>query len=438
MKRHALISLSLAALTVPTAQAQTAWPTSGTGAAPRVLATYTLPDTSIRALNPFLTEADLAQALANGWKGANLPALGSALVSLGDGRFVGLTDRGPNGDCKDGKSFPLARFAPTLVPFHLEGERIVLDAPILIRNADGTPVSGLSNLPSDDVPYTGSDCSATLPLDPGGLDPEDLQPLPGGRWAIVEEYSSSLLILEADGRIVVRYVPQGTAAKLAGARYPVKDLLPPIFAQRRNNRGFENLAVSPDGKQAFAILQSPIGSTKDDRYKESRIVRAVRLDLSDPLNARVTGEFLVEQSPAKDYPSGKQSDMKFSAAVWLGEDRVLLLERTEGDASGKGNVKLYVTDFSAATDVSGRPEASSSDFVYENVATNLSSLGVTPARRTEVFSQLDTPEIQSFKVEGLAVLTPGTVALTNDNDFAINGTEGPSKLWVVQLGQALQ
>jgi len=78
----------------------------------QVVGVYTLPPTSIRVLNPHLSQAEVEASLRNGWPTADRPALGSGLAYLGNGLFVGSTDRGPNGDCPGGKFFPLSRFAP--------------------------------------------------------------------------------------------------------------------------------------------------------------------------------------------------------------------------------------------------------------------------------------------------------------------------------------
>jgi hypothetical protein len=37
------------------------------------------------------------------------------------------------------------------------------------------------------------------------------------------------------------------------------DVLPAVFDMRRGNRGLENVAVSPDGKTAVTLMQSPMG-----------------------------------------------------------------------------------------------------------------------------------------------------------------------------------
>ena len=59
-------------------------------------------------------------------------------------------------------------------------------------------------------------------------------------------------------QVKVRYVPKvlGGASYFGSfTGYPVKAILPDSFMMRRNNKGLENVAVSPDGKTAWTMMQ---------------------------------------------------------------------------------------------------------------------------------------------------------------------------------------
>src|SRR5439155_11225980 len=130
-------------------------------------------------------------------------------------------------------------------------------------------------------------------------------------------------------------------------------------------------------KFAYAILQSPIGDTDKKRFAKSRVIRAVKLDVSDPLNARVIGEYLVLSGPAGSFSAKqKQEKVSWSDADWIGPDRLLVIER------GKALVKLITVDFSKATDVLDRKDEFS--LTYEDAAADLTSLGVQPAQTREI------------------------------------------------------
>ncbi len=401
----------------------------------KVVGVYTLPPVGIATLNPQLSAADVQQAYARGWPTSDRPGIGSGLYYLGNGRFLGLTDRGPNGDCPEGKSglfFPLPGYAPTLVPFRLDqANRLLrLEEPLPLRALGGRLLSGLPSREDQQNGYSDSSCTAVLPKDPGGGDPEDVAVLPGGRgYLVVEENAPALLYLDAKGTVQMGYVPKGVQIQ---APYPIRDTLPRVLALRRENRGLENLALSGDGKTAWVVLQSPIGSTKDSAYGDSLVARAVRLDVSNPLEVRVTGLYLVPFSDPKEYPKpNKPKDMKYSAAAWVSEERILLLERASGGA------RVFLVDFSQATNLLEHPLGDTPEL--DKVGTDYGALGIHLPQRKLLLETWKLPEFDTDKLEGLTLLEDGrTLAIANDNDFAITGREGPSRLWLVLLPQALR
>ncbi|BDG29787.1 esterase-like activity of phytase family protein [Thermus thermophilus] len=396
---------------------------------PRLVGVYILPPTPIRALNPFLSPQEVEAALKVGWPTAERPSLGSGLFYLGNGRFLGVTDRGPNGDCPGGKFFPLPRFAPTLAFFRLEGDALRLERALPLRNLGGKPLTGLPNRPGEDIPFADKACQARLPLDPDGLDVEDVAVTPGGGFWLVEENSPSLVYADSRGRVLMRYTPKGVRLDTS---YPTRDLLPALLALRRNNRGLENLALSGDGKTAWVLLQSPIGPTSDPAFDRSLVARAVRLDVSDPFRARVTGMYLVPFSDPQAYPKpNRPRDMKFSAALWLRGQEVLLLERAEGGA------RIFVVDFARATNLLDHPEGESLEL--DKAGVDYAAKGIALPERRLLLETWRLPEVDTDKLEGLALLEDGqTLALIDDNDFAITGKEGPNRVWLVRLGERLR
>ncbi|GGO26215.1 hypothetical protein GCM10008949_16830 [Deinococcus humi] len=400
----------------------------------KILAQASLPPTELTALG-YSTE-QVVRARANGLANTALPAIGSGLVALPNGEFLGITDRGPNEDHlnaegkADGKIFPLPEFAPTLTRFRVEGQTIVPVGFTRLTGPEGQGITGLTNMKGEELPFENQASTTPLPFNVNGMDTEGLARFPDGRLITVEETSPSIAILSEGGQVLMRYTPVSKA--LTGAAYPVKNILPDVYAQRRSNRGFENVSLSGDGKTAWVTLQSPMGDTKADAYKSSRILRTLKLDVTDPLDARVVGEYLTRGSAIGDYPAGgKQADLKFSDTAWITGEKLLTLERAAG------LVQLFVDDFSAATNVLNLPDQGK--LTYEDIATDLAALGIQTSTRKLVFKSADAG-IMDDKLEGLAILTPSTIALTNDNDFGIgdNKTGTPSKIWVVQLGQRLK
>jgi hypothetical protein len=410
----------------------------GTDRSAKIVAEYSLPPFSIA--NFGYTDAEIAEAQANGLSRIDLPAIASGVQRLAGNHYVGVSDRGPTftrTTPTPGRVFPLQPYTPTLVFFQAADGVLVPQAfvPIVADDA-GTPVTGISNSATEDsVPFASPTAVTQLAYNPNALDIEDLHTLPDGNFIVVDEYSPSLAILDEGGKVLKRYTPQGKT--LAGALYPVSDRLPAILAQRRANRGFECVAVSGDNRTAYVMTQSPLGPTGATApTRNSRILRILRLDIRDPLNLQVTGQFLMQMSEAANYkPGNRQQDLKLSAAAWVSRNKLLVLERS--DEVGIGGAKLILVDLKGATDVTNFPEAQT--LALENASLDLASLGITPARSTVVYENDETPELTDFKLEGLSILNRNEVAISNDNDFGIgdNLTGIPSRLWIIRLRDQL-
>jgi alkaline phosphatase len=417
-----LATVALAALAV-TAQAQPV----------KIIREYQLPPTSYVDLG--YTQEQIDAAAANGLAYTDRPGIASGLQRLTGNHFLTVCDRGPNFTVAAGRVFPLPVFTPTIFLIKTVADHIEIKWALpIVANDAGDPVTGIPNSATEDsVPLANAD-GTLLPYNPNGMDIEDIHTLPGGGYIVVEEYSPSVVIVNANGKVVCRYTPQGKT--LPGASYQVCDTLPAILSQRRANRGFEGVAVSPDGTTAYAVLQSPLGPTGAGApTRDSRIVRMIRLDITDPLDVQVTGQFLVKMSPVSTYPVGNtQRALKFSAVTWVNENKFLFLERSDELLAGVniGGAKLVLVDIASATNIHGTAVAAT--LTPEAVTTDLAALGITPATSTVVFSNEQTPEITDFKLEGLAILNANQVAISNDNDFGIGDFPGAiSKVWVIRL-----
>ena len=403
-----------------------------------VLATFQLPATDIATLNPSIDLGDAATSTKNGYNNRTIPGIGSALVPIPGkpDEFYMMTDRGVNFDNVNGsgkvfgKNFPLPNFTPAIVHVKLAQGRIEVIKAIPIVDSLGKPVTGLSNNKDDETPYL-NNSSSVLPFNPAGLDTEALQLLPDGSFLVSEEYGPSVAVVSPTGEVLMRYVPMGKA--YPGVKYPIKAILPAIYKERRSNRGFENISVTPDGKTAYVTLQSPMGNAKDKDYETSRLIRVLRLDVTQPTDAKVSGMFVLLQNDKSAYTeTDKQKDLKFSDAVAFEQDKLLFLERANK------KFKLMVADLSAASNVLDSPHAAS--LVLEKEAENLDKLAIKAASMREVFDSRDVFfQIDTDKLEGLALLNSSVVAISNDNDFGVgeNTTGYPSKVWLVRLGKSV-
>ena len=395
-----------------------------------VLRAFQLPQTRLESMGQQgFSAADLNLARTNGLRFDNLPSLGSGLARIGTNEFVGISDRGPNGEVGGKRTFPLPKFCPFISRFKLLDGKIAIEHSILLTDTQGLPLSGLSNMEGQERLFESAEARIPLPFDPNGVDPEAIRVFPDGKFLISEEYGPSILVIKPNGQVLMRYMPENKS--LPRTTYPARAILPRILAQRRTNRGFESLALSPDGRIAYALLQSPVGDVTDERYKNCRIVRVVRLDLTDPLNANVTGLFLIRLSDASDYgKTQKQENVKLNDAVWLAPDKLLLLE------TGKNSARLIIGDFSQATNLLGTPNENS--LAIEATGDDPAKLGVKPASQ-ELWVSTEGLQGLSHKLEGLEVLSPTEVAVSNDNDFGLgdNDKGEPSAVWILRFSRPL-
>ncbi len=408
-----------------------------------LLAIYTLPPTSLTAVDPSLTALQLSAALTNGAGTVTAPSLGSGLEYAGGcpGTFYGLGDRGPNGVSSvdnNGVTFPLPAYTPMVAQVTAQTDgTLTLGSVVDFVDGSGLPVTGISNDGNDDVPYLTATAKTPLAYNQNGLDPEDLRRLPNGDFLIGEEYAPSVALVDgSNGQIKARYTP--SSETLPSASYPIKAILPAVFTNRRDNKGFEGLALSPDGHTAFVVLQTPMGSTKDAHYADSLVNRILRIDhVDDPASAEVGADLIVLHAPVADFPQeSKQASVFYNSASWLSESKLLLIERATG------RMTLVVVDLSSATNIVGQSYESTLDPESLASSKGFQKLGITPAATSLVFDSDDTPAliaqppggaVAPSKLEGVAVINRTTVAVANDNDFGIDNANDASRIFILRL-----
>jgi hypothetical protein len=403
-------------------------------AEPAILATHILP----------------AQQLPGG-SGVALGGLSDLFVTAADAEGIvawTLTDRGPNGISPGPpkrRTLLAADFAPTAIRLRLptEGSPSV-EAVLPLAGVSGQPFSGRPNGVGRDEPILDAATGEEVAADPNGVDTEGLVVLPDGSLWVCEEYRPSLLRVSPEGRVVERHVPEGI--DLAGADTRVIADLPAAYGKRRDNRGFEGLALSPDKTRLFVILQSPLDHPVKKAGKQTGNVRLLVVDAA-------TGGPVAEHvyrlgdptDPAWATAGAPPADGKLCCLAALADGSLAVLEQDE-----TGLLRLYRADPRAATDTLPRTRRGDAP-ALETIA-DLAAAGITPLAKTlvadlaplvarlrqDVFGTEDADSAgPTLKIEGLAVLDAGRVLLINDNDFAVpegTGTQAARNcLWVVGL-----
>jgi hypothetical protein len=396
-----------------------------------IVATHTLPDIALASLqNDALPDDPISND-----RGMLLGGVGSDLwhgPGDPDDEFWMVTDRGPNAEIEidddDRRIFPVPDFTPLILHVSAKDGVVAIIEAIPIVNRDGEPVTGLPNL--DDVDEVPFDVTGEQELDynQDGLDVEGLVRTPGGEFWVAEEYRPSLVKIDATGRVLARYVPEGI--DLSDAAYPVKDTLPAIYGLRKDNRGFEGLALSESGETLYAVVQSPLSNPDRDAGEASRNGRILAVDT---VTGEPSAEYVYRFEDVSEFDDDDQDEMKLSGLVWIDDSTLLALERTDEVA------KLYLLDLADATDILGTDYDDPDESPTLEELDDPAAEGAVPMAKTLVLDlgPLELPK----KIEGVAVIDEESVALTNDNDFAIGefndeqheGTGVLSQLLIVRM-----
>lgn len=368
--------------------------------------------------------------------------------------FYTITDRGPNIKCSDSKAvfgiedfcmpggdkiFPQPDFTPTIYKIKLTkaengtyGYEILEELPL--KNTLGENISGITNnlTVTDSETSIGTD-GELIDYDNAGLDTEAIVRLQDGTFWLTDEYGPSLIHVDVDGTILKRVVPETVASDLDNAGYPVAGLLPDALKHRKLNRGIESIALSEDEKSLYFIMQSPLAFPDANAYKASSHVRLFKLALTDGDITSVEGEYVYNMDRASSYAGlngtgdqgKKQSDVKISEMVAVGNDELVVLERISGVT------KFYRVNLTTGDNILGNDIATGT--VANNESTeektleqvyDLASHNAKAVSKELVFNTLtDMPAGMTAptKIEGIAVLDDEHVLLINDNDFGIFG-----------------
>jgi hypothetical protein len=244
--------------------------------------------------------------------------------------WLALSDRGPGGGTLHYKT-RLHRFKLDVNPHTGAISNFRVLQTIILRK-QGSALDGFA-------PGAGEPLKAAF-------DPEGMVVHPRtGRFLISDEYGPSLYVFERGGHRVRTYrtpanlLPRDAAS---GAVNHASD--DGNDAGKRSNRGFEALAISPDGRYAHAMLQSAMLDEGGDDGLVNRIVRF------DTRTGRAVAQFAYRMESS-------EQGRGISALVALNDDEFLVLERNNRglgvpDAELDGaDKKVYRISIAGATDV---------------------------------------------------------------------------------------
>jgi len=362
-------------------------------------------------------------------------------------QFIATPDRGPNGEPTDvdgdgdkERPFPLPDYQAKLVRFTLDretGEFEISEEIELTREDGETPITGLPNLQAGEEGTAYTDESPvdlngeSLENDSFGADMESVIVAPDGTFWLSDEYRPGIYHFDADGVLIDRFIPQGTAESVG---HPTgsfgTETLPEVYAQRRGNRGFEGMALNTDNGNLFAFIQSPIdnpdvSNSQADAADEksdfnSRNSQVLRILEVDPATGEPVGEYVY-------FLEGSDGVDKIGDAVYAGDGKFYVIERDSGtDADSKKFI--FEVDLTGATNILGTElsSATGEDTALESMtADDLAKMDIQAVNKTQVLNLPSVGYNAGDKPEGLALLDDGSLAVINDNDFGLLDEEIP-------------
>jgi hypothetical protein len=393
-----------------------AWPLHGT-----------VKVTARDASSPPFSSPRLHPLFEGGWSGLSLARdAGGGFVP---DEFWVVTDRGPNYAIekrvpaaprgagafgRGAKYFPLPAYQQKIQRIRLDratGKAVVVSS-TGIRTRHGSPTVGLpsnaAGMTTAEVAYADPDDGGSgLAASSSGFNlegiAEDRLVLSGVERRVfwtVDEYGPSVQMIEADpalpafGRILREYVP-GVSPDPASGMFS----LPAVLRRRRDNRGFEGVAVT--SRAVWAMVQSSFEASFGD--EDSRLHRLLRLDKATGAAVTYGYEHLAEPEAL----GSKHADVKVSDMCAFGEREFLVLEH------GRAFTHLYRIRVDDGT----TPLLESEDGAYEKGAVPCVPVGKTlVADLTPTLARLETPP----KPEGMALVDPSTLALCFDNDYGFD------------------
>lgn len=358
-----------------------------------------------------------------------------------------LSDRGPGGGLIS-YATRLNRFTIDINPitgrisnFRIK-ETIKFTDPLGLLTGVGPELNGLN--PRD---LNGNTSVLGHSFDPEGLvvDPWT------GHFYVADEYGPSLYEFDRKGRLIRLFDVPDNLIPFVGANVDyVATRDDGANGGRQDNRGYEGLAISPNGKTLYAVLQDPlIDEPPPNNGRNGRNVRIVvydndrwsptygssikqlvyRLELQSAVAARINTA-LPGNATATNPRQGR--NIGVSAIVAINDTQFLVLERDNrgigvddpAGANAVGSKRVYKIDISQATDATNAALPLDGPLPAGVVAVDKNDLDVFIDLSAD--TQLPNGE-QAEKWEGLAIgprlLGGARLILTgNDNDYSVTQT----------------
>jgi 2',3'-cyclic-nucleotide 2'-phosphodiesterase (5'-nucleotidase family) len=344
--------------------------------------------------------------------------------------FWTVSDRGVNIDAGNAnlpscrptydKIYAFPTYAPKIHRIKIQGDSIQILQTIAMKRPNGTFASGLINptgfgstaieVPSTDTVQNCANFNLkTTTKDAFGIDSEGILVDNEGNFWICEEGGPTIWKVNPVGVVIKRFTPY---ANLFGAE-TIDVQIDTVFKYRKNNRGFEGISITPNGK-IYAIIQSPILYPTKSIGEGTRVHRIIEIDpitnttrMFAYLNDGIIGASGNDQIRLRDWKIGDMAAINDSTFLVM-----------EAAKRGISDIKkIYLININNATNVnSGLYSGVTLEALVD--ATGLAANNITPVSKILFMDLLLNgwnPLLD--KAEGLAIINDSTIAVGNDNDY---------------------
>jgi hypothetical protein len=291
----------------------------------------------------------------------------SSITKTGDTYYATIyaqPDRG-FGDGAQAYHPRLQQFAFSISPYYgtgpvAQGQITLSNTATMLYTVGGNLFTGYDPTDTNAIVFPTS-----LPASIGGgllsLDPEGLGHAPDGSWYVSDEYGPYIYHFDSFGVLLEALVPPDAFLPKIGTNYPratnfFATLTATTDSGRYNNRGFEGLSITPDGRKLVTVLQSPLQQDGENR-NPSRNTRILVYDI-DPLSPtyhRPIAEY-VHSLPLSAAEANNRHTLLCDVLA-LSDTKFLLLQRDNRGRGGDLGTQLYkrvvTVDVSAASNILG-------------------------------------------------------------------------------------
>lgn len=296
-------------------------------------------------VNGLTIPADTGDQFGNSVNNGRLGMFSDLYYNPHTNEWWGLSDRGPGGGT---------------ISYETRVQRFTIDVNPITGAISNFKVAQTVKFSNGSAAFNGLAPNPSNTLG-SSFDPEGIVVNPrNGNLLVSDEYGPALYEFDRSGQFLRAF---NTPANLVPKVGPSPDFTagpPPgagtLTSGREGNRGLEGLAISPDGRFAYAMLQN--GTVTDGNVGPSSLARGMytRIVKFDTSTGEAVGQYAYRLDGAGPAPAQGRG---ISAIVALDDTRFMVLERNNrGIGVPNANVanpdkKVYIIDLAGASDVTG-------------------------------------------------------------------------------------